>query len=1292
MVKAMKKKFAVILATALTAQLAPALPAGAVDTTGYDVYIEAEDQGATLNSNWTETETDANASGGKYLALYKNTTPEQGYYYTEYSVSVSTAGVYDLDLASSPILNSSWSSDIYISVNNGMDVKLTGEQFGVVTSQCNWYHADAVNLNKGVNSIKFKITAPRSDGYYVAFFDAFGLTKSTSKVRYITSDAPFNVFEQSDEIVMKIQMNNLVTQNTAVAWSAVDVHGASVGGGTVTVQKGNNSASLSLHNLPKGYYEVTASGLTTGLCVVKPLEERTQRADTPFAVDVAYGLIYNRIPYYASDYARVLALSGVSWIRDRANFKDLATYTNGDFSISNGYLTASGSLVKSYGIKVSAVAENVPDVLMGAYSKAIPDNLGLSYKLWKKIAEKFDGYVDNWEIMNESDLGGLTASYDSPDAYAAYMKAAALGIADANKSSVVTAMTQGASERITSDGEYIRMLMRNGVFDYSAADNTHAHNGVNKPYEEYYQYPGMSDSEKHVYYQNLLGAVAPIWVTESGIAIASDTPGNFSRQEQMVQAKYAVTSAVESISSGTDKHFFFIGPNYNEGVSEWGMMSKDLVDPYMYASLSAQSAMTDILGEGKYVGKITGVPAGIHAYEFRTEDKTVAVLWSEVAAASVALGETPVAVYDMFGNEKAATGTICVTDEPTYAVFSASLGGTEYNRRAMQRAVAPTFDDAKKVIISQKYSDAERGAARFGGYTIEGDSGTVTVDVTNLTQKTMSGKINAEFERGWSLDIDSQDITLAAGEKKSLTFTFNTRYDIPFDYLSFYGVFNGKKTSVSAAKLNSYNGDMVIEAEEDASYCDDVFVKGSGSMAASQVSSDSVIVFKPFISKSGMYNIKVFATGDYKIYLNQTEVFASTGAASDWGSIDSIYLDKGNNELKFVALGTGGAASLDKLIISEPKGNGLWIEAEDYSEKSGYFMQKANADASNGYVMKNFTFGIDDPYTGNKLSYDFTVEEAGKYDVWILSTESAKDYVTKWKFGLDSGCAYPSSTVRKIKSDYAEGNVNMYWHRVKSNTTLSRGIHNLTILSDEERASGDYMLHAVDAIVISETGSWMPTGIVAEDRESYRSLHPDSVNVTFSDSRGEPVEKVTGDTDISVKINNTLDRNISMKVYCATYNAFTGKLMDVTNQSVDISQGGTDMVNLKITPADNDLTPYTYKVFSWEGDMVPYATSSTINSEWDTINKPVKLNNRLYISGNIGRAGEHVSVMVLKPTGVSYEEMDALELFEAIEYVDEVKADFDGDFLIKINTDMISEGSVIRIGSKSTGMTEQMVQ
>ena len=77
-------------------------------------------------------------------------------------------------------------------------------------------------------------------------------------------------------------------------------------------------------------------------------------------------------------------------------------------------------------------------VFLGNFGPETPETL---------IAEKFDGYIDNWEIMNEVDLGGITSSYDSPDAYAAYLKAAALGISDANKSSAITAMTQGAAER-----------------------------------------------------------------------------------------------------------------------------------------------------------------------------------------------------------------------------------------------------------------------------------------------------------------------------------------------------------------------------------------------------------------------------------------------------------------------------------------------------------------------------------------------------------------------------------------------------------------------------------------------------------------------------------------------------------------------------------------------------------------------------------------------------------------------------------------------------------------------------
>ena len=108
--------------------------------------------------------------------------------------------------------------------------------------------------------------------------------------------------------------------------------------------------------------------------------------------------------------------------------------------------------------------------------------------------------------------------------------------------------------------------------------------------------------------------------------------------------------------------------------------------------------------------------------------------------------------------------------------------------------------------------------------------------------------------------------------------------------------------------------------------------------------------------------------------------------------------------------------------------------------------------------------------------------------------------------------------------------------------------------------------------------------------------------------------------------------------------------------------------------------------------MKPYANYSSIDGVWDTLNKPVKADEKIYISGKTSKAGESISVMVLKPSDVPYEQMDAFELLGAIEYVDEIKTDFDGEFLIKYNAEEISDGAVIRIGSKTVNMKEQIME
>lgn len=1079
----------------------------------YDYLVEAE---AFTASNFaveggSRVTDDANLSGGKLLNLYTKNT---GGHYAEYNVTVATTGVYNLFLASSPVHEAGWSSKIYISVNGGAETGLRGKLLSsTANDRIKWYDVGGITLKAGANTIKFAVNESVASGYYAAFIDCFGLNMSSLSARYLDSAAPMNVFEADDEIAISVYTNAEAPADATFAYSLKDVHQNVIKTGNVVVKSGDSKADIVFEDLKLGHYMLEVANLKCGFSVVKPLAQRTRYEDTPFATDTAFTGVYDN-GINAEDYAKVVGLSGVSWSRDRLRMKDYVTYSNGQYSFNSSRPKAIAELLAPYGVKTSSNAEYMPSNFKNDYGTYIPDDLIETYNFWKAMSAYYGNAVDNWEILNEVDLGGTVSAWDSPDLYAAFMKAAAVGINDG--SNAMTSV-QGAAAPINHNSEYGKMLLRNDVLDYSAFDNTHSHIAATTPYAGYLEFPGKDNVANIASAQNALAEKAPIWVTESGIAITSESGVDLTQEQQLVQAKYLVTSNIESIASGTDKHFFFIGPKYHEGEMSWGMMSEDAFNPYMYASLPAQSAMTDILGKGIYKGKIGRFGNNLMAYLFNNGTKNVIVAWSKSGEQNVTFNASGKA-YDMWGNEIADVNdsvSLAIGTEPVYIVCDSCSENAESTRGAQLTAQKKTINDAKRVILLQKYDDISRGGSRTEGYMISGNT-TVTLEVANLSDKTMTGRIGYETENGWMLDEEYQDVTVAPMSVETLEFTIIPAIGATTDYLSFVGTFDGQKTSASTVKLvNTKDGIIKIEAETDAKsqngFTEYTKDGNAGLGIYTSTAGKYEIEFEFVADKSGVYDLWALAgvlnnstNSNYTIKVNSKKLAPSAKNTAEvsytgsnysvgWDAFNDVSLNKGINKVTFSVSdgrnnGDGWISSaLDKLVFIPKNANG-WTEAENYTTKKGLFYTQTNATASAGTVAKLFTYGISNPIKDNEMTYDFAVNQTGKYDVWVLSARANVSWLTKWKIGLDGSVDYPDPVSEKTTNITIDGQ-EMYWYKINQNVTLNRGIHSITIRGDEERANNDgkYMFHIADAIVVvpGETYSWYrwnPTKNVASDK------------------------------------------------------------------------------------------------------------------------------------------------------------------------------------------------------------------
>lgn len=1079
------------IAFVLTMSLCP--NAFAVDS-AYDYLVEAENYtSCNFQSTGTVIETDTTLSGEKYLCLY---TKNNGEYYAEYSVDVAESGVYDIFLASSPV-EGSWSSKIYMSVNGGDAIDIFGQPGSSTTnSRIKWYGIGGANLNKGANTIRFIVRDKISSGYYSAFIDCFGLNASNMQIRYLDSEAPLNVFEETDEIAIEVNTNALALVDTTYAYSLSDVYGSVISTGNVTIKAGESKAKIVFEGLDLGYYNIEVDTVKTAFSIVKPMSERIAYGDTPFAVDTTFS--GNSIPgVNKAEYAKVLGLSGVSWIRDRIWMRDSVTYKDGVYSFGNVQLQNTANLVHPYGIKISNAVERMPSNLVNDYGTYIPSNLVEVYKFWKSAAQNYGNSVDNWEILNEVDFGGAVSGWDSPDLYAAFLKAAAIGIDDGSDALV---SSQGAAQGINNKNEYGKMLIRNGVYDYSAIDNTHHHKGSAEPFADYYEFSGINGVSERASVQKDFGIESPIWVTEAGIALYTASNVELTKEQQMVQAKYLVTSAVESIASGTDKHFFFIGNRFHEDTISWGMMSEDNFRPHMYRAFPAQAAMTYILGQGKYKGVIDKANNNVCAYLFNNGVNDVIVTWSKSGEQAVSFSANG-KVYNMWGNEISAVSSgvsLTVTSEPVYIVCTSHTENAINNRDTQITTEKKEISDAKRVVLLQKYSDASRGGARTDGYMVSADDSTVTLEVTNLSEKTMTGNISYKTENGWKLDKESVDVTVAPMSVETVTFTITPQNGATTDYLSFVGNFDGEETSPSTVKLvETKDGIITLEAETDAksqngfsAYTQD---GNQGLKVITTAAGEYKISFDVTSPDGGVYDLWTLGSildyewcSNHIIKVNGKEITPSAKNTTDslywngdhvvgWNSFNDVKLKKGINTVEFSVSATRNSgdnyivSALDKLVFV-PKGLVGYREAENYTTKSGLYFTKDTSAASNGKAAELFTYYIEDPITDNTLSYDFAINENGKYDVWVLSSQANVNWLTKWKVGVDGTPDYPNpaKTVTQITTI---DNQEMFWYQISDNVALNRGIHTVRFEGSEERADGGYMFHIVDAVVVVKESS-----------------------------------------------------------------------------------------------------------------------------------------------------------------------------------------------------------------------------
>lgn len=884
--------------------------ASAINERPVHVRVEAEDY---LNSTipWAEYNGTEFSDGILMRGLTsKNNTDLQGNYYVEYIVNVPVAGEYDFTILSTNVGSFDWTTNYKYKVNDGKEVNVV-EVATVVSDFPSATLGDSgllkilnigrIELNEGDNTIR--ITLDNSDlntiqwGPRIAFFmDYFEVSRgsgsnSSVSIEYatavkgdnsdiLTAAAKVNVYDASTPI--KFTYVDFFAEAGEKEYSIIDYFGNVVYSGTVEGQQYDYvTYERTVKNHPTGYFTFTAGELSFNYVVTPALSERKNFEDTPFAMDFAS---YYKIKDLNNMYAVASAarLSGVTWVRERSHW-EYYERTPGvyDFSSTDKHFRtikrAGLNLLSIFYVSPAWAIENLgpTETRVGGFA----DTQLEVYNMMKALTGHYSGVVDAWEIWNESD-GGFAR--ETAEQYVAWYKAAALGTI-AGDPNVIVSHGGFCIPNEHEKSDYMHLSFMNDMMLYTSVFNYHSHTPQSGDLHNVdFRKTGMA---KFVYPSMALYGVLnkPVWLTEAGMRLESHNP---TMAEKKAQTPYIITSTVQSIAMGTDKHYWFLLSPLIEGVGDFGTFSANL-EPY--PTLAAEAVMTKVLGKGEYLGELEGLHGastlGPYGIVFNTGSRIASVLWLRGATTYEYTfdAELPVIVTDMMGGETLVEPvdgkiTVTITEKPIYITYStppAYVSGND-DKEEIEKL---EFTDADKIVISpefENYDINDNDTKTYGHIITNGLK--VKVRVSNFNDYAITGSVNAYLK---GLQIDGCD-TVVTVEPYSeafveLTLFIESADSVINDYLTFVGTFNEMTTSKAVAHVRT-------EGAEKLDTVFDIKVEDAREYKLNKL--DNVVVL-----------LETNMTGEFVVMIDETVIDAERVVYDEEKSrlnLDLSFLEMGN--------------------------------------------------------------------------------------------------------------------------------------------------------------------------------------------------------------------------------------------------------------------------------------------------------------------------------------------------------------------------------------------------------------
>ena len=737
---------------------------------GFKLRVEAENY-AKLSGEfqpWSE----GAASNWYYMYVSSKDGDRTKLHQLEYEFSVPENGYYKITGAATR-RETHWTSDYVVYINDEANkvksykaIKSIPKLASGSLDLCDW---GVFYLKKGMNRLYFKADRndPVSSGKnYVVYFDYFDVEKATSNDLKITdvkfSDRIIGFYENTENVMLEIDYSMKLDREKKYNLYIEDAWQRPVMDKEIVAKTGNK-ALFSLGKFKNGWYRIYVKDGGAVLndylafTVVTPFSELTNK-DSCIATDVA--ATYD---YYCMDMpeeiARVLKLQGFNWIRERSN-----TWYEREKE-ENDTLAAE----RKAGLNITSITE----YKYGEVNKIKEFDLYEVYKDFRDVTKLNPALVDMYEFQNEPDLWKRPP--ELAESQIAMHKAVTIGLLDSGEDPYVAM----AGNAYIGDYPYFELQLQNDMMKYSNIYNFHAYHGLAAKSQYARKVSNAYSPEDNI---------RPTFATENGVACTPADDGVFPVDEQKRQARYAITGAVDLLTTGTDKRFYFLSRPWGSPAGSSGTFHTTTYQPYPITAVLAN--MITQMGEANYKGVMQNMPEGVNGYLFDDGvGNDVAVFYSSNQN-YINLKADKIKYVDMYGYEeykyadKEGNIKLLVSEDPIFAKFDGRCSESLYYNANYDvcKLKKITLDTNDRIVLNPIWEDQDYNDTLImsKGFIFQGEENEeqhISLRTYNLNDEEVEGtiEITPEYEGVFDITVENPDFKLGPFEQTVIKITLKAK-------------------------------------------------------------------------------------------------------------------------------------------------------------------------------------------------------------------------------------------------------------------------------------------------------------------------------------------------------------------------------------------------------------------------------------------------------------------------------------------------------------------------------------